>query len=290
MLTAKMSEYIKWFRESGVEPFFHRKSNRVVLALLHLEINGSSHYVRGINSEVSLPTGSICAERAAIIKARTEIPGLKRSHMKGIAVIDVTNELFENVEDISMNPLPPCGACREWLEKVQEESEQFYVLTYSGIGLHEVHERFLFWAEQEESVVPEDLGRWACRMCATQNVPFTSVCRTCAANRFSMHYNRVPHQARFYSVLHALWKGGPMTPRSLLRWLQDKGIKLGESSDEHVENQTVLLKILGRLEKNSRLGGLTGEKYGGLVSRDSKGRYTVTNLAMEILSRSRKTN
>ena len=39
----------------------------------------------------------------------------------------------EVVHDL-LNPLPPCGACNEWLLKIQEQSPSFYVVTYQAIA------------------------------------------------------------------------------------------------------------------------------------------------------------
>jgi len=41
------------------------------------------------------------------------------------------------------NPLPPCGACNEWLLKIGEESHGFYVVTFQDLSLEVIHERFL---------------------------------------------------------------------------------------------------------------------------------------------------
>lgn len=89
LLIQEMRAYLQWYKKNGAEPFFHRKSGRVVLSLLHVEHKGKAEFVRGINCEVSLPTGSICAERAAIANARTSFPSMIRKQMKGIAVLEV---------------------------------------------------------------------------------------------------------------------------------------------------------------------------------------------------------
>ena len=89
LLIQEMRAYLQWYKKNGAEPFFHRKSGRVVLSLLHVEHKGKAEFVRGINSEVSLPTGSICAERAAISNARTAFPSMIRKQMKGVAVLEV---------------------------------------------------------------------------------------------------------------------------------------------------------------------------------------------------------
>jgi cytidine deaminase len=42
---------------------------------------------RGMNVEVSMPTGSLCSERAAIASALASDPSLSRRHFKLIAVL-----------------------------------------------------------------------------------------------------------------------------------------------------------------------------------------------------------
>lgn len=140
-----MKEYMQEYRENGAEPFFHRKSGRVVLSVLHIEHEGQARFVKGINSEVSLPTGSVCAERSAISNARASFQNICRKQMKGIAVLEVplvlNNWESEAVQQNLLNPLPPCGACNEWLMKIGEESHGFYVVTFQDLSLELVQER-----------------------------------------------------------------------------------------------------------------------------------------------------
>ena len=144
LLTKEMRRYIGEYKRNGAEPFFHRKSGRVVLSLLHVEHEGKDQFVRGINSEVSLPTGSVCAERTAIGNARASFPNIIRKQMKGIAVLEVPllNNWDADVNQDLLNPLPPCGACNEWLLKIGEENPGFYVVTFQDLSLDVVHERF----------------------------------------------------------------------------------------------------------------------------------------------------
>eukprot|EP00927_Polykrikos_kofoidii_P009464 TRINITY_DN13948_c0_g1_i1.p1 TRINITY_DN13948_c0_g1~~TRINITY_DN13948_c0_g1_i1.p1 ORF type:complete len:381 (-),score=42.17 TRINITY_DN13948_c0_g1_i1:94-1236(-) len=279
-LSNQMKLFEKSVRTSGVDPYFHRKSNRVVLAVLHVNVDGVSYYVGGVNTEASLPTGSICAERSAITKARTMFPSIKRDNMKGIAVLDA-NIRFDGSEDdvVSMNPLPPCGACREWLEKIQEESQEFYVLTFDD-EISEVHERFLFWAEEEETKAPAVLARWVCRMCSTDNVPFSRECRSCGVNRFSLSYNRIPDQSRFFNVLLALWMTKKkMLPHEILSSLTEQR----SSKGHEVDSLEALSKVLKRLLKNERTDAKTGSIYGSILSKDKSGRYSLTEFGQKIL-------
>merc|ERR1719191_2163012 len=163
--------------------------------MLHVEIDGTHHFVPGMNAEVSLPTGSICAERAAIVSARSLWPPLQRRDIQGIAVVDT--------EAIS-NPLPPCGACNEWLEKIQEESQGFRVLTYSDLTFMQVRERYLFKTETEQIELPQELGDWVCLECDTWNQPMTKQCRRCKSARFPSERLRPPPQARVKKIVRQL--------------------------------------------------------------------------------------
>jgi len=272
-LTKEMMEYSASYGEGTSDLFFHRKSHRVVLAVLHLELDGKSVYVRGINSEVSLPTGSICAERTAIVKARADYPNLKRKDMKGIAVLEVPFIPARAVE--LNNPLPPCGACREWLEKIQEKSEGFYVLTFPDLSFSQVHERFLFWSEEEERVQPSDLGPWKCRRCGVLNVPLSRSCRNCTVGRFSTSYHRAPVQRRFHDVLQALRQNGPLSTEGIKTWLEGKS--RGPTSDAE------LGKTLHRLV-SEREDAKTGVMYGKFISHD-EGLYSLTDTGMRVLKK-----
>ena len=175
----------------------------------------------GTNMEVSMPTGSLCAERNVIGTALAADFGLRRTHLRMIAVLGLN--LDEQVESLSrtsesalaprspvnnsaarppdspshirrvrsypkidydadaearatpasaqtlmvevlqvraaerfsenvarstardapylvpffqrdMNPMKPCGACREWLKKIAEVNPSFKVLTFTDQG------------------------------------------------------------------------------------------------------------------------------------------------------------
>jgi len=270
-LTEALRVYMHTVRETKLDAFWHRKSNRVVLAMLYVLLpSGEAHFVHGINTEVSLPTGSICAERAAITRARTQMVNIHRGHMKGIAVIDVP---FGDSDEAQLhNPLPPCGACREWLEKIQEESRRFYVLTYSDLTLQQVHERYMFWGETEETMKPKDLGPWTCRLCGSENIPFSVVCTECTAKRFSAQYNRAPVQLRFRQVLLAL-RYGHLSESQIWE-------RLGPSSE--IPQREALSAILQRLVRNERTGH-NGEVYGRIVILSTSGKYRLTETGARML-------
>merc|ERR1711969_450671 len=105
-----------------------------------VEVDGEPRFVSGINAEVSLPTGSVCAERSAIVAARAKFPSVSRADFAGIAVVEVPLllERPDGAADAVVNPLRPCGACLEWLSKLQEANAEFRVVTYTGTELEEI--------------------------------------------------------------------------------------------------------------------------------------------------------
>ena len=65
-------------------------------------------FVYGINSEVSMPTGSLCSERNAIGHALASNPCLKRSDMVAIAVLSVCldKDNKNHLNPLSMRGMP----------------------------------------------------------------------------------------------------------------------------------------------------------------------------------------
>ena len=84
---------------------------------------GSLVAIRGINAEVSLPTGTLCAERNAIGTALCRFPRLERRDIMAVAVLSL---------EPSLSKLGPCGACAEWLAKVQEVSPSLRIISFNG--------------------------------------------------------------------------------------------------------------------------------------------------------------
>ena len=83
--------------------------------------------------EISIPTGSICAERSAITNAFANELNLHRTHMTGISIIDPT---FENLGR------RPCGVCSEWIGKIQEVVDSFVVVTFPDAEFNSIYEWF----------------------------------------------------------------------------------------------------------------------------------------------------
>ena len=139
-LTREMRDFMDRVAAKPPDAWFHRKSEKLVLAVLMVYVDGEPRFVPGINAEVSLPAGgSLCAERSAIVAARALHPGIARSDFAGIAVVEVP--LLHDRDPLrSRNPLRPCGACTEWLIKLQEANPDFRVVTYTSLELDHLEE------------------------------------------------------------------------------------------------------------------------------------------------------
>lgn len=103
--------------------FFFRKGGQEVLAVIAMKDPEKPDRIKtisGVNLEVSLPTGSLCAERNAIGSCLVENPKLRLQDIQCVAVFCLKD-----------NPtLGPCGVCQEWLRKVAEVNPDFSVLTF----------------------------------------------------------------------------------------------------------------------------------------------------------------
>ena len=157
-------------------------------------VDETFEFHRGVNLEVSMPTGSLCSERNAIGNALAANPALRRSDMFGIAVLSLraadvgggtegaeTTQTTQtvppsrvasfvdvaaanggagggglaeavaeglcrptaksNADLAGLNPLRPCGACKEWLIKIAEVTPGFKVLMFSDVTCEEVFVR-----------------------------------------------------------------------------------------------------------------------------------------------------
>ena len=122
--------------------FWLRKTRKAVLAVLAAQKPGEDKptFYRGMNVEVSMPTGSLCAERNAVGQALAADPSLKRSDLVAIAVLSITLSppADEANGEIALNPLDPCGACMEWLRKIAEVNPDFKVLNFADTACQRV--------------------------------------------------------------------------------------------------------------------------------------------------------
>ena len=127
LLTREMRGFMDRVSAQPPDPWFHRQSEKLVLAALMVHAEDDDgvrrpQFVFGLNAEVSLPAGgSFCAERSAIVAARARFPGISRADFAGIAVLQVPL----SSGGIATNPLRPCGACSEWLLKLGEQIPRF---------------------------------------------------------------------------------------------------------------------------------------------------------------------
>ena len=76
-------------KPNDIAAFWHRKSKKVVIAVLLVRKSPDDpgRLYHGVNLEVSMPTGSLCAERCAIGAALADDLSLIRSALKLIAVL-----------------------------------------------------------------------------------------------------------------------------------------------------------------------------------------------------------
>jgi len=106
------------------EFFWFRKGAQEVLAVVVVRDPADPEVLRafrGVNLEVSLPTGSLCAERNAIGTAVATHPQLTRKDVAAVAVLS-----------LGAHPrLGPCGACLEWLRKMAEANPDLRVVTFA---------------------------------------------------------------------------------------------------------------------------------------------------------------
>ena len=79
----------KMTQRNDLARFWLRKTKKPVLAVLLVESSGVSKIYRGTNMEVSMPTGSLCAERNVIGTALASDPSLRREDLKMVAVLAV---------------------------------------------------------------------------------------------------------------------------------------------------------------------------------------------------------
>ena len=76
-------------QSNDIYKFWLRKTHKPVLAVLAAKVKGKIKLYRGTNMEVSMPTGSLCAERNVIGTALADNPALKRQDLRVIAVLSV---------------------------------------------------------------------------------------------------------------------------------------------------------------------------------------------------------
>lgn len=198
LLVDEMRRFLSEYEQSSPEHFWHRKSGAVVLAVLLIRLETGLVTVRGMNSEVSLPSGSVCAERAAIAGALSRYLSLSRSDFVSIAV------LSQNPSD--RNPMKPCGVCREWISKIEEASPTFSVITFSDLNLDEIleHCSMTFVQETVTGIPPHLKGNWACKCGFALNGATQVYCSCCKQPRFRFRHQLQSHRRAILAALESL--------------------------------------------------------------------------------------
>ena len=137
-----LENFLKTVADAPLEPDFHRLSGRVVLALVMLRRkDGSFAFYKGVNTEVAIQTGSLCAERAAIAAARADFPDLARFEICAIGTIYAP--LTRAEPEPAKNPSWPCGVCMEWIKKACGKSELMRIIGFPNTKFDTVIEKFL---------------------------------------------------------------------------------------------------------------------------------------------------
>lgn len=146
--------------EGEVGNFWLRKSRKPVLAVLLIEkedARGNKQLIvhRGMNCEVSMPTGSLCAERNAIGSALASDPTLKRRALKMIGVLSlnleggsktvVTNVTTQSSSSTTFADIPHVGKFQ--ISKSDETT------TTTATAIHTTEARTMSGEEQGDSVV-----------------------------------------------------------------------------------------------------------------------------------------
>jgi len=120
---------------NDIHNFWLRKSKKPVLAVLLVDHPQEGLIVyRGINMEVSMPTGSLCAERNAIGTALASNPGLLREYLKMVAVLAVPLQSDETyISSPPYLPIPPpsvdlntCSAVGIEEHQADREADSFF--------------------------------------------------------------------------------------------------------------------------------------------------------------------
>jgi cytidine deaminase len=118
--------------EDADQHFFFRKGAQEVLAVVVVRHPSTQRLVavRGVNLEVSLPTGTLCAERNAIGTALSDFPQLERKDILALSVLALKEGQGAR--------LGPCGACAEWIRKVAEVNPEIRIITFKDSSMKRV--------------------------------------------------------------------------------------------------------------------------------------------------------
>lgn len=145
MALVELRQFVVEWKAAKVDPFWYRKSGKPVLSVVACKTPepGVFKTYRGMNTEVSLPSGSLCAERAAIAKAATDF--CRSEDIVVVAVVDPSEKI---------NPLWPCEVCQSWLSKLRTQSKEIASITVANNSC----EAFLLKVNGQLQMPPMTLG------------------------------------------------------------------------------------------------------------------------------------
>jgi len=124
--------------DNDITKFWLRKTRKPVLAVLLVsDKNGKPLLYRGTNMEVSMPTGSLCAERNVIGTALASNPALKREDLKMVAVLAVPLELVQQQQqqELVRPPNMPRSTSLASYSSVQEEETDWVIPTDGSLPM-----------------------------------------------------------------------------------------------------------------------------------------------------------
>jgi cytidine deaminase len=129
--------------DNDIAQFWLRKTKKPVLAVLLVKKNNKPILYRGTNMEVSMPTGSLCAERNVIGTALASNPALKRQDLKMVAVLAVPLELVQQQqqqqqqqEAVRPSNMPRSSSLASYSSIQEEESD--WVIPNDGIPVAKI--------------------------------------------------------------------------------------------------------------------------------------------------------
>eukprot|EP01084_Bolivina_argentea_P102144 183039_1 len=202
-LVQEMKQFVDEFNTSdNMEEFFTRKSEQNVLSVVQCFRNDEYLYFRGRNIEVSLPSGTLCAERSAIGNATSNNLDLHRKHFKRIAVIDPEHNIIG---------LEPCGVCKEYLQKFQQESPEFCIITFPDAEFKSIYEYFPanYPVENVDAEKTQESleKQWICHACNAANSGYSKNCYLCGyvKNYMKKKYSMFDNPTLTLNMVNAIY-------------------------------------------------------------------------------------
>jgi len=234
----QLRAYLNEYASADVDPFWQRKSQKAVLAVVVCRSQtGNLTAYRGMNTEVSLPAGSFCAERAAIAQSASAFQ--RASEIVAVAVVD---------PDDKLNPLWPCEVCQSWLSKLRLQSPSIAVIAVTAAAC----DGFLVRVNGELQTPPSPMR--------TPSPPPSPPRSTCWSERVQVTDGNTewPWEAQKLVYVDGAWSYLHSGHQNILRIARSCGTHLlvGIHSDEVLKEEfgSVLLEDfetrLGRLRQN----------------------------------------